>query len=563
VNVGEMQRKLSQWAERDKNHRFFDLHHLLYDKDWLRLAHDHVKENAGSMTAGCDGVNMSVFDEQLDENLVKLAEDIKTGSFIPQPVRRVYLRKPNGKLRPLGIPAIRDRIVQEAMRMILEPIYEADFSQFSFGFRPNRRTMDAVKYLAGNTIGVKKYYWVIEGDISSYFDTLCQRKLLKLLRRRLKDEKILWLISKFLHAGVMEGKLFKATNSGVPQGGILSPLLSNVYLHELDKHMEKYTALSYPERARRRKQGKGNFVYARYADDFVALCNGTRADAEALKQELATLLRAELKLTLSEEKTKVTHLNDGFEFLGFRIQRCRSAQGMKTKILIPESAKAKLLLKLKHCTDASQHQDSVKTKIQALNRIVSGWCQYYQYTSQAATDFNYAQYRLFWLTGHWLGRKFKISFREVCVRFKRDTTFAADGCSLIKADIKFPTRRYKASAFKPNPYTHQEIALSREELLEESYWPGFERRPGMADLRPEILRRDQHRCQMCNQPVSVVTAEIDHIKPVRRFKRPVDANTESNLWTLCHNCHQWKTEYDRRMESPLPGKLARRVRRGE
>ena len=135
MNVGEMQRKLSQWAERDKNHRFFDLYHLLYDKDWLRLAHDHVKENAGSKTAGCDGVNISIFDEQLDENLARLAEDLKAGTFEPQPVRRVYINKANGKRRPLGISAIRDRIVQEALRMILEPIYEADFSQFSFGFR--------------------------------------------------------------------------------------------------------------------------------------------------------------------------------------------------------------------------------------------------------------------------------------------------------------------------------------------------------------------------------------------------------------------------------------------
>jgi RNA-directed DNA polymerase len=327
--------------------------------------------------------------------------------------------------------------------------------------------------------------------------------------------------------------------------------------------MEEYTTYSYPDRARRRRQGKGNFIYTRYADDFVALCNGTRADAEALKQELSTFLRNKLKLTLSEEKTKVTHLNDGFEFLGFRIQRCRSTQGMKTKILIPKSAKAKLLLKLKHCTDASQHQDSVKTKIQALNRIVGGWCRYYQYTSRAVTDFNYLQYRLFWLMGHWLGRKFKISFRQVCIRYLRDATFSTDDCSLVKPDTKFPTKVYKASAFKPNPYTHQQIGLLREELPEETFWQGFERRPGMADLRPRILERDQYRCQMCGQPVFSDTAEIDHLYPVRRFKRPVDANTEDNLWTLCHDCHQWKTKSDRRMESPLPGKLARRVRRGE
>src|SRR5688572_2531926 len=137
-----MQRKLSQWAERDHNHRFFDLYHLLYDRDWLRLAHDYVSENAGSQTAGYDDVTMSNFDERLDENLTQLAEELKAGSFEPLPVRRVYISKANGKLRPLGIQTIRDRIVQEALRMILEPIYEADFSQFSFGFRPNRRTMD-------------------------------------------------------------------------------------------------------------------------------------------------------------------------------------------------------------------------------------------------------------------------------------------------------------------------------------------------------------------------------------------------------------------------------------
>ena len=148
MNVGEMQRKLSPWAEQDKGHKFFDLYHLLYDKEWLRLAHDYVKQNAGSKTAGCDGIKMSVFDENLEDNLHQLEKELKSETFEPHPVRRVYIPKANGRLRPLGIPSIRDRIVQEALRMILEPIYEADFDQKSFGFRPNRRTMDAVKYLA-------------------------------------------------------------------------------------------------------------------------------------------------------------------------------------------------------------------------------------------------------------------------------------------------------------------------------------------------------------------------------------------------------------------------------
>ncbi|MCI0662163.1 MAG: HNH endonuclease, partial [Acidobacteria bacterium] len=215
---------------------------------------------------------------------------------------------------------------------------------------------------------------------------------------------------------------------------------------------------------------------------------------------------------------------------------------------------------LKHCTEASSHQDSAKTKIQALNRIIRGWCQYYQYTSQASTEFSRIQHRLFWMMAHWLGGKYRISIKEVCQRFRQGNTFAVNGCSLLNPGEDFPTRRYMNCVFKPNPYTHQQIILNREELPAEEYWPGFEKRAGMADLRIEVLARDQFVCQICGQPLTTKTARVDHLKPVRRFKRPVEANTEDNLWTLCEECHQLKTEYDRRMESPLPGNLARRVR---
>ena len=216
--------------------------------DWFRLAHDYVKQNAGSITVGCDGINMKLFDENLEENLQQLAQELKSETFEPYPVRRVYIPKANGKKRPLGIPSIRDRIVQEALRMVLEPIYEARFSQYSFGFRPNRCTMDAVKCITWSTQEHKKYFWIIEGDISSYFDTINHRRLIKILRRRIEDKKIIGLIWKFLRAGIMEKKLFQDTKLGTPQGGIISPLLANIYLHELDKYMEKYTGQSQTER---------------------------------------------------------------------------------------------------------------------------------------------------------------------------------------------------------------------------------------------------------------------------------------------------------------------------
>jgi retron-type reverse transcriptase len=173
MNIGEMQRKLSCWAEQDKERKFHGLFDLISDMDWLRLAHDYVARNAGSKTAGCDGVIMTGFDEDLEGNLRRLHEALKSDKFAACPVRRVNIPKANGKVRPLGIPSIRDRIVQEAVRMVLEPIYEADFNQRSFGFRPNRCTMDAIRHLMDYTTESSRYFWAIEGDISAYLDSAC------------------------------------------------------------------------------------------------------------------------------------------------------------------------------------------------------------------------------------------------------------------------------------------------------------------------------------------------------------------------------------------------------
>lgn len=549
MNVGEMQRKLSLWAAQDKEHKFFDLYHLLYDKDWLRLAHDYVKQNAGSLTAGCDGINMKLFDENLEEQLQQIAQELKSGTFEPYPVRRVYIPKSNGQVRPLGIPSIKDRIVQEALRMVLEPIYEADFSQNSFGFRPNRCTMDATKYLAVNTLGNKPFYWVIEGDISSYFDTIKHRRLINILRNRLKDEKILRLVWRFLRAGVMEGKLFKDTKQGTPQGGIISPLLANIYLHQLDRYMERYTELSPYERSKRRTvKGLANFVYARYADDFVVLCNGTKAQAEIMKEELHRVLQNELKLELSKEKTKVTHLSDGFKFLGFTIKRCQGGKGMATKILIPEEAVEKVLNKISFATNPSSCQDSFNAKILSLNQIVGGWCRYYQYTSSPSIPFRKVRYKLYWGMAHWLGRKFKRSIKQMIRTYGKEATFASEQYRLVMPD-EIPTKFYRASVRKPNPYIMQEVTLKREDLPVDTYWTGYETRPGMADLRPLVLKRDGYICQMCDKLVSNRTLQVDHIKAVRRFKRPVDANVLDNLWTLCMDCHGAKTKSDQQMES--------------
>lgn len=550
MNIGEIQRRLSLKAERSPDHQFGDLFNLLYDKEWLRLAHDRVKQNSGSLTAGCDRINVRTFDENLEDNLQKLAQELKSGIFKPLPVRRVYIPKSGDKLRPLGIPSIKDRIVQEALRMILEPIYEADFSQYSFGFRPNRCTMDAIKCILWSTNERKRYFWTIEGDISSYFDTVNHRKLVRLLRRRIKDEKILDLIWKFLKAGVMERKLFKDTQLGVPQGGIVSPLLANVYLHELDKYMQKYTGLSTHEKSKRRKQGLANFVYIRYADDWVILSNGTKAQVEELKRELTEFLATELKLKLSEDKTKITHLNDGFKFLGFWIQRCVGKDGvMTTKVLIPKEAVDKVMDKITATTDPSTHNDSVNAKIQAINKIIGGWCRYYQYASIVSRAFSKVEHHTFWSMAHWLGRKFKIKMPDVLRRFGVDG-ITNDKYHLTRA-TEFKALTYKKRFLKPNPYITSEN-IQREEIFQDApYWRGRENRPGMSDLRPQILERDGYKCQKCGIAVTNDTAEIDHRKPVRRFKLAVNANDPVNLWTLCETCHKEKTKSDKQMESRM------------
>jgi RNA-directed DNA polymerase len=563
MNVGEMQRKLSLWATQNKEHRFFDLYHLLYDTDWLRLAHDYVAQNAGSKTAGCDGVDMRFFDENLETNLQGLTQGLKSETFQPHPVRRVHIPKANGRTRALGIHSIRDRIVQEALRMILEPIYEADFSQNSYGFRPNRCTMDAVKRVAASTLGNHTYYWVIEGDLSSYFDTIQHRKLMKIIQRRIADTKIQRLIWKFLRAGVMEGKLFRNTTEGVAQGGIVSPLLANVYLNELDRYMERYTSLSATARRKRRVNRLTNFIYSRYCDDFVVLCNGTKAQAEEMKEELSIFLLSHLRVKLSEEKTKVTHLNDGFKFLGFWIERSLNARReLKTKVLIPKEAMQKFKENICIITAPGTHQDSLNSKILALNRVIGGWCRYYQYTGRASTQFSKLRPFVFWKVAHWIGRKYKISMPEIMKRYYVGNTLATAQYRLMMTN-EIKTKIYRPSVIKPNPYLMQKVLLNREELPDDIFWTGYERRPGTEDLRPLVLARDGYVCQICGKTVTPSAYQLDHIIPFRRFKLPVEANHLENLWILCPECHEAKTKAERRMESRDAGKLARPVWKGE
>lgn len=567
MNVGEMQRKLSLWAEQrlederyplfdsNRDRRLHDLLHLLYDRDWLRLAYEYVTQNRGSKSAGCDGLNMSSFERNLEGNLQRLTEDLRTQSFRPQPVRRVYIPKKDGKLRPLGIPSIRDRIVQEALRMVLEPIFEVEFYRNSYGFRPNRSTTDALAMISSKTNASQKFFWVIEGDIKSYFDTINHEILMRLLRRRIRDKKLLQLVWRFLKAGVMEGRLFTATEQGTPQGGIVSPLLANVYLHELDRFMARWADLSEEDKRQRRDTGRGNFVHIRYADDFVVLCNGRREDAEAMRTRIQQFLAEELKLTLSLEKTKVTHLDDGLQFLGYEIRRDVVGSGQKLpKFLIPGSAVRKARAVIQRITSPTTTNVSVSTSFLALNLFLRGWANYYRYAYCASRTFAKLDHFAYQRMIRWLARKYRCSLKQIIRRYNRRVdgvvTLATDGVSLLRMSST-DTAPLRARTFT-NPYEMPSAEILRERLFSiEHQWLGEEYRPGMADLRNLVLKRDRWTCRSCGKRIAPPDAHVDHIRPVRRFKRPIDANVYGNLQTLCIDCHGAKTESDRQMESRM------------
>jgi RNA-directed DNA polymerase len=386
---------------------------------------------------------------------------------------------------------------------------------------------------------------VVEGDLQSFFDTIDHLKLMQLLRRRIKAKKLLSLIWKFLRAGIMEQGTFRHSLLGTPQGGIVSPLLANIYLHELDRYMERYTELPKGKREQRKRQRLANFLYVRYADDFVVLCDGKKEQAEAMRQELYGFLKTELKLELSMEKTKVTHVSEGFEFLGYAIDRSIVGSGKwAPRIRIPMRAMGKVPDKIRAALSKSTHEDSVAQKILGLNRIIGGWCRYYQTTSSPSEYFGKLGDKVYWGMGHWLGRKYEMSTPKVLRAFGRGNTFGTASVTLVRpSEFKAPRHGLRTI---PNPYTSEPPRIQRENLdnLEEE-WGGTERRKGESDRKEVVYQRDEGICGVCRNFVPWDEADLDHKIPRHLFKPHKSGDTLENLWILHREpCHQMKTKRD-------------------
>jgi RNA-directed DNA polymerase len=405
--VRQMQRKLHRWAAADPGRCFDDLHNLVCDPAFLVVAWDRVRANKGARTAGVDGVTPRAVGEQAGRLLRGLREDLKARRFIPAPVREKMIPKAKGKSRRLGIPTVADRVVQAALKLVLEPIFEADFKPCSYGFRPRRRAHDAVAEIHYYTSGNRRYEWVFEADVTACFDEISHSALMDRVRDRIGDKRILGLVKAFLRAGILsEDSVRRDTTTGAPQGGILSPLLANIALSVLDEHFtRKWEALG-PEWTRAKYQRKGGATWklVRFADDFIILVRGTRQDTEALWDEVAAVL-APVGLRLSVEKSRVCHIDEGFEFLGFRIQR-RIKPGTSKRYVYTWPSKKSLnsiTAKVRKLTRRRRHKKLADLLIQ-VNSVLRGWCNYFKHGVSKRT-FQYVDHYAFWRVVNWMRKR--------------------------------------------------------------------------------------------------------------------------------------------------------------
>jgi RNA-directed DNA polymerase len=469
--VARMQAKLHLWAVRDPGRRFGDLFNLVYDPAFLRVAWERVATNKGAGTPGVDRVTAGQVEARAGAEgyLGQIRDLLKLGEFRPVEVRRVLIPKANGKLRKLGIPTIADRVVQASLKLVLEPIFEADFKPCSYGFRPNRRAQDAITEIHYLNSGPRAYCWVLECDIKACFDEISHTALMKRLRARIKDKRLCGLVRAFLKSGVLtELGDREDTHTGTPQGGILSPLLANIALSALDDHFDQqwrqYMSADY-QRAKRRRHGKANYKMVRYADDFVVMVSGDRHHAEELREEVAAVL-APLGLRLAPEKTAVVHIDEGFDFLGFSIRRQRKRGTQKWYVYTKPSKKAIQSVKDKVSakTYRSTRHQNLDDVLRGINQTLAGWANYYRHGTSKAT-FDAVDHHAWNRLMRWTRAKHKgktgLSIKQMRRRFcGTGWRFACNGVAFTGAS-SVPVTRYRYRGSKiPTPWTPKPAATA-------------------------------------------------------------------------------------------------------
>jgi RNA-directed DNA polymerase len=557
MNVEVVQRRLWEQSQQHRKHResglplfpvdkydgrVRNLMDLMHQPQWIAAACDRVLQRSHRKAPGVDRVTASEFKQNLRANLEQLRLELKTGTYQPQPLRRVMIPKANGSMRSLGIPCIRDKIVQEAIRMALEPIFEAEFHDHSYGFRPNRSTHHAV--LRCQQMMQKRFTWVIEGDVKACFDEISHKAILSCLREKVMDNRFLNLIALLLKTGVSVDGVVQPTEKGVPQGGVVSPLLSNVVLNKLDwfLHVQGHHG---NESGYSHKHGRRNIRFTRYADDWcVFITRGTRRDAGCLRDRIREFLRCYCGVELSMEKTRITHVRDGFEFLGFHLQLKTGTRGTPVpKVRVPRSALTNVIRRLNEAMRWQPTQESGIARLVRGSAVITGWANYYRIAHDFTRKANQVDYHTFWIGVRALCRRYNITTAQCIRRFAAGHTglHIGDACSLRRAqDVPSTWKQMAPEPYNPGTGCYLDDA-DWEEVVHQYE---SRQRPGRMDFKAWTLFRDGNRCRRCGGRVTWETSEADHIKPVRSFASYSAATHVSNLQTLCLQCHKEKSRDD-------------------
>lgn len=566
--------------------RFEKLLKIVRQETFLTMAWSQICANKGSRTPGVDGQTKQNVNEETIHNL---AQTLKEGSYQPKPARRIYIPKKGKGRRALGIPTIQDRIIQAAIALILGAIYEPIFRNSSYGFRPGRSTIHALRhtaraYRAGAT-------WVIEGDLVKCFDSLPHGIILNCLRKRIKDERFIDLIRRMLQAGVMEDFRFNRTYSGTPQGGVASPILANIVLHEFDCWMEKQWQVNPPPQTNKEQYARMNPAYARlngnlyrwraqldgrkpmgcqtkeglihkiktalaerkktpcllprqviyycrYADDYVViLCNYTKEDARCLKQAMADWLEENLNLKQHPDKTAITHWSERFRFLGYHLRGQRNLNGTRwLRLTIPPEAERELKQRVKQLCSYTQIPEVDLFK--SVNAQMRGWTQYYRYAHNAKARFKYLTGVVYWLTAHYLGRKHRRSIKKTMrVHYGLDPITGRQALYITRPDGK--------RLFIWNKYPQQKSVMTTQIGTQDirpvnmTSWAGGHSYQQRLELRAQY----NNRCQHCG--ATAYQLVVHH--PNRRHKRPrlkkgpaniIQSAQEQQAKLLCFDCHK-------------------------
>lgn len=577
---------LSKLAAAHPTKRFSRVYRLVRQPGALAAAAERVRQNTGGRTAGIDGQTRRQISTEL---LTELADDLTHGRYRAKAARRAYIPKGKTARRALGIPTIRDRIVQAAVAQVLEAIYEPIFRSCSTGFRPGRSTIECLRhvaqaYQAGAT-------WIIEGDLIKCFDSIPHGVILNCLRKRIKDERFIDLIRQMLQAGVIEEGSFRRTYSGTPQGGLASPILSNIVLHEFDCWMEdqwhtnpppltahEKNARVNPEYARHKRnlvrwraQLAGRIpmgrqtpeglrtkiqaalkarkripsvlprrliAYCRYADDYVAvLCQYSKWEAQQLKTAMADWLQRHLGLTQHPLKTRITHWDRRFRFLGYDLRGQRNPNGTRwLRLSIPPEKERELKEKIKRWCGYTQIPEL--DLFVSVNAQMRGWSQYFRYANNATPHFNYLTGVVYWLTAHYLGRKHRRSIRRIM-----RTHYGVDPKSGKKALYVVGSGNKRVFIWNKPPKrcsVFSKVVKARDtQPLSLMSWA----KGRSYEQRQRLYAVKEQTCQHCGQTGSPLV--VHHPNRLgRRLKRKtgpanvIASGQEQHAKLLCPACHQ-------------------------